>query len=213
MRRVTVITADIIGSRNTPDFIKAKNVLNRQLAEIKHSGIITPFSISRGDEIQALLDGWIKAPEIIRILRYFCRPLNIRVGLGIGFLEEEILEETTSWSMNGVPFHLARAAVDEAHEIKGCATVLKTGQNELDKLSNSIWLLIDAIQNSWTDKQWEAVHVYEQIGTYEGASKHLGISMQAVQKRCKSAHWGAVKQAENSLKVLENLLLYVNYKV
>ncbi|MDA8229081.1 MAG: SatD family protein [Desulfitobacterium hafniense] len=200
--KITVITADIIESRKNPDYNKQ---LTDELLKLRHPGIISPFSISRGDEIQGVVEGWLMQPELIRNLRYICRPCRLRIGIGIGFTGPELIN-SNSWSMNGPAFHLARSAVEEAHKLKGSSTVIKTGMDEFDSFINCICLLIDTIQKKWTDEQWEAVQAYEKWGTYEEASKYLDIAMQNVQKRCKAANWKQLSEAENTLKNVQSFL-------
>jgi len=202
VKKITVITADIINSRKNMQF--SVNLMER-LNKIKHLEIISPFSLSRGDEIQGVIKGWLGAPEIVRYLRYRCRPLQIRVGIGIGSIEEELIQ-INSWQMNGTAFHLARTALEQVEKLKGITTVIKTGVTEFDEFINCIWLMVDTVQKKWTDKQWEAVHVYEESGTYEEASKVLGITMQNVEKRCKAAQWKQLKHAENTLAKIQTYL-------
>lgn len=202
MKKITVITADIIDSRNKK-FLG--NELDRKLAALNHPKIISHFTVSRGDEIQGVVEGWLNAPEIIRNLRHICRPLLLKVGIGIGFLEARFIKKN-SWLMNGPPFHLARTALETAKREKNSATVIKTGITEFDEFINCILLLLDTIQKGWSDKQWEAVQAYESRGTYEGASRDLGISMQNVQKRCRAANWKQVKYSENTLRTIQSYL-------
>jgi hypothetical protein len=169
----------------------------QKLNELQHPALISPFTLSRGDEIQGVLDGWLRAPEIVRRLRFACRPLELRIGIGIGIQEEPI--EANPWEMDGPAFHRARAALDGAKSKKGPSTNVRTGSPELDEIINCIWLLIDMRQRKWTDKQWEAVQAYEKYATYEEASKNLKISLQNVQKRCRAADWPQLKAAEKTL--------------
>ncbi|MEW6448126.1 MAG: SatD family protein [Bacillota bacterium] len=194
MRKVTVVTADIIQSRSAG---KYKESLVRKLSELQHPALISPFTLSRGDEIQGVLDGWLRAPEIVRQFRFACRPLELRIGIGTGTQEEPIA--ANPWEMNGPAFHRARSALDAAKSKKGQLTSIRTGSPELDEIINCIWLLIDMRQSKWTDKQWEAVQAYEKYRTYEEASKKLGISLQNVQKRCRAADWPRLKAAEKTL--------------
>lgn len=194
MRRVTVVTADIIESRSAGDYKKS---LMRKLNELQHPALLSPFTLSRGDEAQGVLEGWLRAPEIVRHLRFACRPLELRVGIGIGVQAEPL--EANPWEMNGPAFHRARSALDDAKKKKGPSTNVRTGSPELDDLINCIWLLIDMRQAKWTDKQWAAVQAYEKYATYEEASKKLGISLQNVQKRCRAADWQELKAAEKTL--------------
>lgn len=199
MKKITVVTADIINSRRSNEIVDS---LAKKLEDFKHDELITPFSMSRGDELQGVINGWLIAPEIIRNLRYHCRPLELRIGIGIGLIEKHRINEN-SWSMNGPAFHHARMALKETEKNKGITTIIRTEVKELDKFLNCIWLLIDTKQAEWTDKQWEAIQVYDSIGTFEDASTILGISMQNVEKRCRAARWKQIRQAEDTLKQLQ----------
>lgn len=205
MRKVTVVTADIIESRSAGNY---KQFLRRKLNELQHPALLSPFTLSRGDEIQGVLDGWLRAPEIVRRLRFACRPLELRIGIGIGIQKEPI--EANPWEMNGPAFHRARVALDDAKSKREASTNVRTGSPELDEIINCIWLLIDTRQRKWTNKQWEAVQAYEKYATYEEASKKLGISLQNVQKRCRAADWPQLKAAEKTLAGTESYAVRFN---
>jgi hypothetical protein len=81
---VTVVTADVIRSRDARDIVAA---LPAKLASVAHPLLVTPFSVSRGDELQAVCRGPLQAPEIVRQLRYACLPLRLRIGIGVGEIE------------------------------------------------------------------------------------------------------------------------------
>jgi hypothetical protein len=200
-----VVTADIIESRSAGDYKKS---LKRKLDELRHPALLSPFTLSRGDEIQGVLEGWLRAPEIVRHLRLACRPLELRVGIGIGLQAEPL--EANPWEMDGPAFHRARSALDGAKRKKERSTTVRTGSPELDDLLNCIWLLIDVRQAKWTDKQWAAVQAYEKYATYEEASKKLGISLQNVQKRCRAADWQELKAAEKTLARTEIYAAWFN---
>lgn len=83
MKKITIITADIVNSRKHYGIV---NSIVDKLIGIQHPNLITPFSMSRGDEIQGVTGGWLTNPEIIRRLRYLCRPLGLRIGIGLGLI-------------------------------------------------------------------------------------------------------------------------------
>lgn len=211
---VTVITADIVRSREEPGYIRD---LPSKLGGLTHPLLITPFSISRGDEIQAVCRGVLEAPELVRWLRYVCRPLKLRVGLGVGDIESG-RESTSSWDMNGSAFIRAREALERLKQPRGGKTPrardsstaritsVSSGDPVADYIAQAMFGLIDAIQARWTSEQWEAVHKYELLGTYKAAGEALGIAFQNVQKRCRNARWTQVREAELALKALGELL-------
>ncbi len=44
-------------------------------------------------------------------------------------------------------------------------------------------LMYNEIIDTWSEKQWEAIMLYEKYGTYREASLELGVSINAVRKR------------------------------
>lgn len=201
MQKITVITADVIGSRGAG---VGPNFLSVNLAHISHPHLLLDFSISRGDEVQGIMQGWLTAPELVRVLRMYCRPLELRVGLGIG-CHEGVLE-SDSWKMNGPAFFRARQALETISEKKEAATRINTGFSSLDSVLNSAWIMLDTVISGWTQGQWEAVNAYERAGTFAAAAKVLEVAPQNVQKRCKAAKWNQVRQAERGLAQLDQVL-------
>lgn len=201
MQKITVITADVVGSRGAG---LDEGFLSQALANIKHPQLIVPFSVSRGDELQGIMAGWLSAPQLVRTLRWHCQPLKLRVGLGTGEHSGDL--GTDSWKLNGPAFFKARQALDSVADSKGAATRIITGTPELDSIVNPGLLLLDMVISGWTSGQWEAVMAYEQHGTFMSAAKILGVAPQNVQKRCKAAHWNHVRQAEQGLTGLEKVL-------
>lgn len=203
MEAVTVITADIVRSRTAGDIALS---LPGRLVELTHPLLITPFSMSRGDEIQAACRGSLQAPELVRQLRFACLPVRLRVGIGVGEVETG-LGSANSWDMNGSAFVRARESLESLGKTPQAHTVVRSSSAGFDEIANALWALMDALQNRWTREQWDAVHYYERLGTYEAAGKALGIALQNVQKRCKAANWVAVRQAEEALRHLGRELM------
>ena len=200
-QKVTVITADIVASRKT-DF-SHESISERLSRANSDHRLLVPFMLSRGDELQGVVDGWLSCPEVIRRLRYSMWPIQIRVGLGLGYVEAIA---RNSWDMNGPPFYLAREAVDQAKLKKRPSTFVKSGDKDADAMINGIFALVDSILNSWSEGQWAAVHQYENLGTLALAGTQLGVSHQAVHKRLDSARWSDIRTAEAALAQADPLL-------
>lgn len=195
-----MVTADVIDSRKS-DLNQA--ALRQQLGQLEHATLLVPFSLSRGDEVQGVVAGWLSTSQLVRRLRWFCRPHQLRVGIGIGY-SEGVLGD--AWQMSGPAFFRAREALESIGAVKEPATRIATGAEGLDTLVNSVWLLLDTLMSQWTSGQWKAVMTYECAGTYAAAAEILGVAAQNVQKRCKAAHWNEVRQAEQSLSQVEGML-------
>lgn len=197
-----VITADIVESRKQGKYLKE---LPGRLKGLRVPSAIIPFTVSRGDELQAVLDSFDELPAIIRRLRYTVKPLKLRVGVGIGEIDKMGLDGArSSWELSGEAFFNARTALEEIKSLKIARTFVRSGIEPLDTSLNTIFLLLDTIVDDWTEKQWEAVHIYEQQGTYEKAASLLGVSIQNVQQRCKSAKWKIVRRVEENIIFLLN---------
>lgn len=198
MRKIVVLSADIINSRKQENF---EENIQKSLPLIQNDTIIAPFSLLRGDEIQGVLNSVDSLPEVVRELRYHCLPLKLRVGIGIGQIDDNKLRNN-SWEMNGKPFYLARQPLDLNKKTKNPITTLNTEDYELDKVINCIWSLIDVLQQKWSKERWRAVQLYEKGGTFELASKKYGGTPQNIHKLVKEANWEHIKNAEIILKKL-----------
>ncbi|HBI93988.1 MAG TPA: hypothetical protein DDY58_17055 [Terrisporobacter glycolicus] len=219
-----VITADVINSKNSNKdilkFLELKNiyynedeVLNIFLTEqaqkitisLQSKNLIsTDVSISRGDEIQVFCSDLINIIEVIRQLRYYFRPLKIRIGVGIGGINTE--KSDNSWNMDGEAFFKAREALDKVKiQDKKRMTYICSPNEQFDIISNSIYMLMDSIINEWSDSKWESVNAYEVYENYEKAGNSIGKSRQSISNNCKTAHFEKIKQAEEDLKRIIDL--------
>ncbi|SNT12150.1 SatD family (SatD) [Anaerovirgula multivorans] len=201
-----VLTADIIDSTKnkvTQEFFKNKvvklNDYNRQI-----NSIILPFASSRGDEFQAIAYISPELPTIIRNMRYIFYPIKIRIGIGIGPIESKSLlnsdnSPSDSWDMNGQVFLNARSALEKLKNKKNYCVSLHSSKDELNKTFNLVYRLIDAIVNDWSDKQWEAIQLYDKVKSYESGAEKLGIRKSSFHQRCSAAKWDIIKESETEL--------------
>ena len=198
MELYTVLTADVIDSRRQEKVVAAKMAALRELTD---PALVTPFTFSRGDEIQAVVAGVLSSPAILRKLRYYCLPLQLRIGIGLGRITSG-LGANSSWEMNGPAFHRARQALDEVKQHRHWRTRLVSGDPGLDQTVNTLFNLYDVIQSRWTFPQWEGVMLYEATGSYQEAGQRLGIAFQNVEKRCRAARWWAIREAEATFPMI-----------
>lgn len=195
MQPLIVITADVIDSRSHPE---VADVLRRKMDQWMQPGMLTPFSLAVGDELQAVCE-WSEAlPAIIRRLRWRCHPFQIRVGIGFGTVDEW-RSNAAAWEMNGTAFYHARDALEAISHSKEPSTRVGAADDKLALALNTIYPLVDQLMGRWTFEQWEAVAVYEEQQTYEKAASRLGVTRQSVQKRCYAASWDLVQATEERL--------------
>src|SRR5690554_5967509 len=163
MEVFTVITGDIIDSRGH-DLSTAK--LQEQLEQLDYpTAMLTNFKVLKGDELQGILRGFLPVPGILRRLRYQVYPCRVRLGIGVGSIEEG-LGSSNSWEMNGPAFFRAREALNLIKESKLAHnnTVVVSSNQKIDLAVNTILLMIDTIQDSWTENQWEARSEERRVG-------------------------------------------------
>lgn len=195
MKLFAVITGDVIDSKKHPGYLE---ILRENLSQIHTPGLYTPFNPSRGDELQAVCEDPSLLPVIIRNLRYVCRPLKIRLGIGIGQIDNPA-SSGNSWDMTGPAFIFARQALDLIKKSKIPQTLLVSEDPFLDRVFNMVYSLADTIMNGWTPRQWEAIQAYEAGRTFVKAAGELNIAWQNVQKRCQAAKWDVIKRVEQEL--------------
>jgi hypothetical protein len=204
-----VVTGDIIDSKRHRITGKVLETKVRQLNEDmkkRNSGVM-PFSSSRGDEFQGV---FLIGPEIfdmIRNVRHTFHPVKVRIGLGIGMIEEggQPFKEDpgrSSWDLNGEAFQKARVALDQLNPTKKSRVLLHSPNSEGNQTFNLVQRLMDTIVGDWSDKQWEAVQLYNQLKSYEAGAKELGISKSSFYQRCSSAKWDILRETENELSHL-----------
>ena len=204
MSKYTVITADIVSSREIefePTGIKDNLANLNQNIQVQY-----PFTLMRGDEIQGVLAGDLpaKLPRVVRNLRFFLYPCQLRVGIGTGSIQSD-RNTDNPWELNGEAFYKARSALEQLEDEDEQNTLLRSEYKAKDKVFNSLWLLMDMIQSEWTDSQWEAIYAYEQEGTYRQAAAKLGIALQNVEKRCRAAGWQQFRRAETNMQEIIEL--------
>ena len=201
-----VITADIIDSQKhkiTPKILEGKmEELNESIKEMR--SVLLPFSSSRGDEFQGVTLIGPEIFEMIRNIRYTFLPVKVRIGLGIGFIEEANLlyqknSPSDSWDMSGRAFLNARHALDRLKDTKKSRVLLHSLHSEGNQTFNLVYRLIDTIVEEWSDKQWEAIQQYNQLQSYEAGAKAIGISKSSFYQRCISAKWDVIRESENEL--------------
>lgn len=204
-RKFAVLTADIIGSRKLKDRGFSREQIEQAISELniaRKTFIASKFCLLRGDEIQGVVFPPQKAIMMVRYLRFYIRPVQVRVGIGIGDITTEI-DRNNPWNMDGSSFHRARKALEEIKISRQPATFINSLEENFDYNLNVILALMDVISNRWTDGQWEAIHTYEQMGTYQKAAQVLKVRPQNVAKRCQAAHWRVFSEAE---KHIHNLI-------
>jgi hypothetical protein len=162
--------------------------------------LAVPFAITLGDEVQGLVSDPSDSPRIVYDLRLQLSPLKCRIGVGVGSVVSEMAESTAQ--MEGAAFSLSREALDATRMLKSGLTVYRAENKGVENAANAVMPLMDAVQSRWTDKQWEAVRLYSELGDVSKIGAELGVTSPSVEDRLRPTSWREVEQAANSLSEL-----------
>jgi hypothetical protein len=89
--------------------------LNQRSDEL---GLVSPFTITLGDEFQALFGHAAGLWRCIFRIESLLRPVRLRYGVGVGAIDTEI-NRASAIGMDGPAFHRAREAVDSLRQDGG----------------------------------------------------------------------------------------------
>jgi len=182
MRNYTVIIGDVCGSRkmNANDRYEGQLFIKSAISQINEKfkdHIEAPFTITRGDEFQGVLND---RPNTLPVLLEFERllfPLTLRYGIGTGPIQR--MGSDLPLEMDGLAFHRASEAINYAKKKKK-QMIYKSEQEQIDLLINTIFILMHAIKSRWNQSNYERYWRYKELGTYEKVAAYENVSAQAV---------------------------------
>lgn len=182
-RKYLVLIGDIIGSSSLDSrakvqkrFESACRALNREAAEL---GIVSPLTITLGDEFQAVFSRTDSLWECLFRLEAALDPVQIRFSLGLGNLSTA-LNRNNALGMDGPAFHAARSGMTLLKQQQG--RYLISGLMQDDVLINSTLAFIAHHREKWKGTRVKTFATYLQGMTPKQTSKLLKSTEQAVYK-------------------------------
>jgi hypothetical protein len=141
MNRIALI-GDIIASRSIKDRAQVQEKLNKFFLNINNSNreLLSPFTITLGDEFQALYsqaDSIFK--DIWKILEILF-PVTVRFSIGIGNLTTKI-NKKQAIGMDGPAFHFARKGLDELKNSSFIFNIKTENEKEVFLAKNALPLI------------------------------------------------------------------------
>jgi DNA-binding XRE family transcriptional regulator len=193
------IIGDIIGSRKLKDrqmvqreFIAmAKEASNLYKAEIQ-----SPFTVTIGDEFQALLKSLVVIPNIIEHVVQRMAPVELVFGLGIGPIHTDI-NPKMAIGMDGPAFHLARQALLQAKKKKP-RIIYHSEMIGVDMI-NALNYFIESCEARRTKRQKEVLSYVSQNYTQEAIAKALGITQQSVHDIISASYLPEIAEAKRTI--------------
>ena len=146
MKKSIVLIGDIISSKKIPDRQKVQEKIRGVLAKLNKENmhLISPYTITLGDEFQAVLKNARHLfGDIITIL-YVIFPTKIRFSIGIGDIQTPV-NPNQAIGMDGTAFYNARTGIDKLKEC-GCLVTIVNPEDACQKLiEQSLFLVSNKI--------------------------------------------------------------------
>lgn len=175
-----VVTADQRGSR----------VVGERVAELlaglpRVAGVVRPAERTVGDEVQAVLDD---AHGTVDLALHLLRGGGWSVGIGAGTVDEPL--PASSRAASGEAFILAREAVEAAKSRHRSVPLAVRGADRAAAAdAEAVLTLVAAVAARRSSAGWEVADLAAAGEGQAATARRLGISVQAVSQRLRTALW------------------------
>ena len=192
------LIADVIDSKMVQERFDLQKQLEKTLQtmnELFGEFLASSFTLTLGDEFQALLK--VEAPvfQIIDTLRSELRPTQLRFGIGLGEIVTDI-DPLQSIGADGPAYWNARAAINLVHQKNDYGNTqiyFLSGKEKQDFFVNALIASGEAIRSGWRGSQEEILLdllkrcVYSENFSQQDLAQSLEINPSALSKRLKSS--------------------------
>ena len=192
------LIADVIDSKMVEERFDLQKQLEktlRKMNELFGDYLASCFTLTLGDEFQALLK--VDAPvfQIIDTLRSELSPTQLRFGIGLGEIATAI-DPLQSIGADGPAYWNARAAINLVHQKNDYGNTqiyFSSGNDSKDLLVNALIASGEAIRSGWRGSQEEILldllkrFVYSENFSQQDLAQSLDINPSALSKRLKSS--------------------------
>ena len=192
------LIADVIDYKMVQERFDLQKQLEKTLQKMNElfgDYLASRFTLTLGDEFQALLK--VDAPvfQIIDTLRSELTPTQLRFGIGLGEIVTAI-DPLQSVGADGPAYWNARAAINFVHQKNDYGSTqiyFSSGKENQDFFVNALIASGEAIRSGWRDSQEEILlnllkrSVYSESFSQQDLAQSLAINPSALSKRLKSS--------------------------
>ena len=192
------LIADVIDSKMVQERFDLQKQLEKTLQtmnELFGEFLASSFTLTLGDEFQALLK--VDAPvfQMIDTLRSELTPTQLRFGIGLGEIVTDI-DPLQSIGADGPAYWNARAAINLVHQKNDYGNTqiyFSSGKEKQDFFVNALIASGEAIRSGWRGSQEEILLdllkrcVYSENFSQQDLAQSLAINPSALSKRLKSS--------------------------
>jgi hypothetical protein len=186
---IAVVVADVMDA-DAADRERVRRTLER-VNQLFRPAIAEPFGLAGDDRVDGALADPAQTPLCLSVLREQLAPLLVRAGVGIGVVDH--LRDSTRTERDA--YTVARRALQLVIRDKGLTRYLGTGDAG-DVLLGALCRLVDPLIRARTDKQWEAIAAYRELGHQREVAERLGVTRQSVGDRLSAGNRRAVEEAD-----------------
>jgi len=189
--RNIVLVGDLVASRKIVERSAVQERLRACLKELnskKREGLVSQYTITLGDEFQAVLnapDRIFRDALTVLIALY---PVAVRFSFSIGEISTAINTKQTI-GMDGPAFHEARATIDLLRRTKSLFAVASPGGEGLTLVNQSLALVSHSI-SKWPRSRLEILRGLSENRSVKQLARELEVSDKAVYK---SINAGAIR--------------------
>ena len=192
------LIADVIDSKMVQERFDLQKQLEKTLQtmnELFGEFLASNFTLTLGDEFQALLK--VDAPvfQMIDTLRSELTPTQLRFGIGLGEIVTDI-DPLQSIGADGPAYWNARAAINlvyQKNDYGNTQIYFSCGKEKQDFFVNALIASGEAIRSGWRGSQEEILLdllkrcVYSENFSQQDLAQSLAINPSALSKRLKSS--------------------------
>ena len=192
------LIADVIDSKMVQERLDLQKQVGKTLQKMNElfgDYMASRFTLTLGDEFQALLK--VDAPifQIIDTLRSELTPTQLRFGIGLGEIVTAI-DPLQSVGADGPAYWNARAAINFVHQKNDYGNTqiyFSSGKENQDYFVNALIASGEAIRSGWRESQEEILlnllkrSVYSETFSQQDLAQSLAINPSALSKRLKSS--------------------------
>lgn len=192
------LIADVIDSKIVQERFDLQKQVEKTLQKMNElfgDYMVSRFTLTLGDEFQALLK--VDAPifQIIDSLRSELTPTQLRFGIGLGEIVTAI-DPLQSVGADGPAYWNARAAINFVHQKNDYGNTqiyFSSGKENQDYFVNALIASGEAIRSGWRESQEEILlnllkrSVYSETFSQQDLAQSLAINPSALSKRLKSS--------------------------
>jgi hypothetical protein len=202
-----VLIADVMKSSTRTDIrgLLGKRLVAVSKHHLRQKLIRLPYSITAGDEFQTIASAPSLVPAIILDLRKALRPLSLRIGIGLGSINDRIQPPVNR--LGGEAFQSARKAIEgiKSHDLFKfeVLTSFNSANENFNEIINLIYGLHDTLVLKIKQKQWKTIEEFQDRPALERTAKHLERDISTVSRSLKRGYYW---QLSETVKVAESLI-------